>query len=185
MSRTLHLSIGADPEADGAVSRVLVLNASYEPLSLISVQRAVVLLLRQKAEAIENDLERYLRSERASLPVPLVIRLVHYVAIPRRLKIPLTRKTLLSRDEYTCQFCGTMTGPLTVDHVLPRSRGGMTSWENCVAACLRCNHRKGNKTPDEAGMRLSRSPRRPDFTHMAFIILGDARHNEIFQRYLY
>jgi len=167
------------------VSRVLVLNASFEPLSLISVQRAVVLLLREKAEAIENDISRFLHAERFSLPVPLVIRLVHYVPIPRRLKVPLTRKTLLSRDEYICQFCGTTVGPLTVDHVMPRSRGGATSWENCVAACLRCNHRKGNKTPEEAGMLLRKKPARPDFTHMAFVILGEARHNEVFQRYIY
>ncbi len=167
------------------MSRVLVLNASFEPLSLISVQRAVVLLLREKAEAIENDISRFLHAERFSLPVPLVIRLVHYVPIPRRLKVPLTRKTLLSRDEYICQFCGTTVGPLTVDHVMPRSRGGATSWENCVAACLRCNHRKGNKTPEEAGMLLRKKPARPDFTHMAFVILGEARHNEVFQRYIY
>jgi len=167
------------------VGRVLVLNASFEPLSLISVQRAVVLLLREKAEAIENDVSRYLRAERISLPVPLVIRLVQYVPIPRRLKVPMTRKTLLSRDQYTCQFCGTTQGPLTVDHVLPRSRGGLTSWENCVAACLRCNHKKGNKTPEEAGMHLLKKPTRPDFTHMAFVILGEARHNEVFQRYVY
>jgi len=167
------------------VGRVLVLNASFEPLSLISVQRAVVLLLREKAEAIENDVSRYMRAERFSLPMPLVIRLVHYVSIPRRLKAPLTRKTLLSRDEYTCQFCGTTAGPLTVDHVLPRSRGGQTSWENCVTACLRCNHRKGSKTPEEAAMHLRQKPVRPDFTHMAFVILGEARHNEVFQRYIY
>ena len=167
------------------MSRVLVLNASFEPLSLISVQRAVVLLLREKAEAIENDVSKCLHSERISFPVPLVIRLVHYVALPRRLKIPLTRKTLLSRDEYMCQFCGSTTGPLTIDHVLPRSRGGATSWENCVAACLRCNHRKGNKTPEEAGMHLRSRPKRPDFTHMAFVILGEARNNEVFQRYIF
>jgi 5-methylcytosine-specific restriction endonuclease McrA len=167
------------------VGRVLVLNASFEPLSLISVQRAIVLLLREKAEAIENDISRQLRAERVAFPVPLVIRLIHYVSIPRRLKIPLTRKTLLSRDEYTCQFCGTTAGPLTVDHVMPRSRGGQTSWENCVTACLRCNHRKGNKTPDEANMALRKKPARPDFTHMAFVILGEARHNEVFQRYIY
>ncbi len=167
------------------MGRVLVLNASFEPLSLISVQRAIVLLLREKAEAIENDISRQLRAERISFPVPLVIRLIHYVAIPRRLKAPLTRKTLLSRDEYTCQFCGSTAGPLTVDHVMPRSRGGQTSWENCVAACLRCNHRKGSKTPEEAGFILRKKPVRPDFTHMAFVILGEARHNEVFQRYIY
>jgi 5-methylcytosine-specific restriction endonuclease McrA len=167
------------------VGRVLVLNASFEPLSLISVQRAVVLLLREKAEAIENDVSRQLRAERISLPMPLVIRQVHYVPIPRRLRVPLTRKTLLSRDEYTCQFCGTTQGPLTVDHVIPRSRGGQTSWENCVAACLRCNHKKGNRLPEEIGMHLRRKPARPDFTLMAFVILGEARHNEVFQRYVY
>jgi 5-methylcytosine-specific restriction endonuclease McrA len=164
------------------MERVLVLNASYEPLSFISVRRAVILLLREKAEALETDISRHLRAERVAVPVPLVIRLVTYVRIPYRLTVPLTRRSLLSRDGHACQYCGTPDGPLTVDHVVPRSRGGQTTWENCVIACMRCNHRKGNRTPEEAGLRLSRPPRKP--AYVAVAILGEARGNDVWQRYV-
>jgi len=166
------------------MDRVLVLNASFEPLSLISLKRAVVLLLQEKAEVVETDVTRQLRAERVSLPVPLVIRLVHYVTIPFGLKVPLSRRGILARDEHTCQFCSATAGPLTVDHVLPRSRGGRTSWENCVAACKRCNHRKGDRTPEEAGMRLARKPGRPHFTRVAFVLMSEARSNDVFSRYM-
>ena len=117
--------------------------------------------------------------------MPVVIRLLNYVHVPyERFTVPLSRRTLINRDNHMCQFCGDTEGPLTIDHIMPRSRGGMTSWENCVAACLRCNHKKGNKMPEEIGMHLRRKPSRPDFTLMAFVILGEARHNEVFQRYV-
>jgi 5-methylcytosine-specific restriction endonuclease McrA len=164
------------------MERVLVLNASYEPLSFISVRRAVVLLLREKAEALETDIARHLHAEQVAVPVPLVIRLVTYVRIPYRLSVPLTRRALLSRDGHTCQYCGTPDGPLTVDHVVPRSRGGQTAWENCVVACARCNHRKGNQTPEEAGLRLRQPPRKP--AYVAVALLGEARGNDVWQRYI-
>lgn len=165
------------------MGRVLVLNASYEPLSFISVQRAIVLLLREKAEALEIDLARRMRSERNAFEVPLVIRLVTYVRIPHRLSIPLSRRTLLSRDGHICQYCGGSTDLLTIDHLIPRSRGGQTTWENCVIACMPCNHRKGNRTPEEANMVLRQKPVRP--TYVAVALLGEARHNEIWERYVY
>lgn len=150
---------------------VLVLNATYEPLSLVSVRRAIILLLREKAELVEAT-EQMLRSSRLSMPVPLVIRLTYYVRLPQR-RVPPTRNGVMLRDAYTCQYCGAMPGrdQLTVDHVVPRSRGGVRSWQNLVTACKPCNHRKGNRTPEEAKMRLRRKPFEP--TYMALVLLSN------------
>ncbi len=169
------------------MDRVLVLNASFEPLSVVSVKRAVVLLMASKAEVVEQDVARKLHSERVAIDVPLVIRLVQYVTIPRGLSAPFSRQALLARDEYTCQFCGTSVGPLTIEHLLPRSKGGQSSWENCVAACARCNHRKANRTLAEAGrigLVLRRTPTRPRFTRLAFVVLAEARGNDVFGKYI-
>jgi 5-methylcytosine-specific restriction endonuclease McrA len=166
-----------------AYSGVLVLNASYEPLNIVSVKRAIVLLLKEKAEVVEAAKAK-IRAERLALDLPLVIRLVTYVPLPRRLPLPLSRRTVLARDLYTCQYCGAQPGrsDLTVDHVLPRSRGGSTSWENVVTACGTCNRHKGNRTPDEADMRLLSAPSRPRF--IAVVLLGEAHAHEVWQKYL-
>lgn len=158
------------------MGQVLVLNATYEPLNVVSVKRAVVLLLKEKAELVEAA-EAKLRSESFYLPVPLVIRLVYFVKVPRRISLPVTRRGVLSRDHYTCQYCGA-TPPaknLTVDHVLPRSRGGTTSWENVAAACEKCNGRKGSRTPVEANMKLLTKPRRPRYIAIAALTSAEAR----------
>ncbi len=162
---------------------VLVLNASYEPLNIVSVKRAVVLLLKEKAELVEAA-KATVRAERIAVDWPLVIRLVAYVAVPRRLPLPLSRRTVLARDLYTCQYCGTQPArnELTVDHVLPRSRGGGTSWDNVVAACGPCNRHKGNRTPEEAGMRLLSTPSRPRF--IAVVLLTEASGHEVWKKYL-
>ena len=162
---------------------VLVLNASYEPLNIVSVKRAIVLLLKEKAELIEAATAK-VRAERTVLDWPLVIRLVTYVPLPRRLPLPLSRRTVLARDLYTCQYCGAEPGraELTVDHILPRSRGGLSTWENVVTACGACNRRKGNRTPEEAGMRLSSVPARPRF--IAVVLLGESHAHEVWQKYL-
>lgn len=151
--------------------QVLVLNASYEPLSLVSVRRAVVLLLREKAELLEVT-EQLLRSSRRAIPVPLVIRLVHFVRLPHR-KVPATRAAVMLRDAYTCQYCGATPGRqlLTVDHVVPRSRGGAHDWSNLVTACTRCNQKKGSLLPDEAKMQLVRRPFEPSY--MALVLLSN------------
>jgi 5-methylcytosine-specific restriction endonuclease McrA len=151
--------------------QVLVLNASYEPLSLVSVRRAVVLLLREKAELLDVT-QQMLRSSNHAMPVPLVIRLVHYVRLPHR-RVPSTRAAVMLRDAYTCQYCGEMPGRnhLTVDHVIPRSRGGGHGWENLVTACTRCNQRKGSLTPEEASMQLIHRPFEP--TYMALVLLSN------------
>ncbi len=162
---------------------VLVLNASYEPLNIVSVKRAIVLLLKEKAELVEAA-QAKIRAERLHMDVPLVIRLVTFVPIPRRLPLPLSRRTVLARDLYTCQYCGTQPGrtELTIDHVVPRSRGGGTNWENVVAACGPCNRRKGNRTPEEAAMRLLTMPGRPRF--VAVVMLGEASAHEVWNKYL-
>jgi 5-methylcytosine-specific restriction endonuclease McrA len=144
----------------GDSGRVLVLNASYEPLNVCSVRRAVVLILKEKAELLEQG-ERRLHSESLTLPHPVVIRLVTYVRVPRdRAKRRITRRAVFARDSWTCQYCGT-TSHLTVDHVIPRSRGGPSDWENIVTSCAPCNRRKGNRTPVETGVHPRRKPKAP------------------------
>jgi len=139
---------------------VLVLNATYEPINVCTVRRAVVLLLKEKAEVLEHaDWE--LHSATRSMSRPMVIRLVSYVRIPRdtqRRKI--TRRAVFARDNWTCQYCGAHSN-LTVDHVIPRSKGGGSSWDNIVASCAPCNRRKGNALPRQAGMQLQTQPRTP------------------------
>jgi 5-methylcytosine-specific restriction endonuclease McrA len=140
--------------------RVLVLNATFEPINVCTVRRAVVLLLKDKAEVIEHG-SWELRSESSSIARPIVIRLVTYVRIPReggRRKI--TRRAVFARDDWTCQYCGTRSN-LTVDHVIPRSKGGSSSWENIVASCAPCNRRKGDRMPRQANMHPRRAPRTP------------------------
>jgi len=165
------------------VSSVLVLNATYEPLSVVSVRRAIVLLLKEKAELVEAA-EAELRSARVRMPTPLVIRLVYYVRIPYRVSLPLTRRTVLARDHYTCQYCGQQPPrkDLTVDHVVPRSRGGHTAWENVVTACQCCNGHKGNRTPEEASMRLPSKPVRPRYVALAMVESPDAR--QVWRKYI-
>jgi 5-methylcytosine-specific restriction endonuclease McrA len=140
--------------------RVLVLNATYEPINVCTVRRAVVLLLKEKAEVIEHG-DWDLRSASQSIQRPVVIRLVTYVRIPRdthRRKI--TRRAVFARDDWTCQYCGSRSN-LTVDHVVPRSKGGGSTWDNIVASCAPCNRRKGNSLPRQVGMHLLKQPRTP------------------------
>lgn len=146
------------------MSKVLVLNASYEPLNICSWRRAIVLILKGKAESIEHN-GKVLHG---SLALPTVIRLRSYVKIPYK-EISLSRRNVLHRDNYTCQYCGERRHDLTIDHIVPRSRGGIDSWDNVVAACLKCNVKKGDRTPREAGLALLTTPRRPQ-SHVTFEI---------------
>lgn len=138
---------------------VLVLNASYEPINICAARRALVLVLKGVASAEEHT-PHQIRSARHAVPVPSVIRLLEYRRIPHQTRA-LSRKNILMRDRYTCQYCHRTlpSAELTLDHVVPRSRAGETTWENLVACCHACNNRKGNRTPEEAGMRLTRAPR--------------------------
>lgn len=140
---------------------VLVLNQDYRALTICSVERATVLVLLQKADLIEVLPEQFVRSPSLRLPWPSVVRLKGYAAVPFK-RILLSRKNVLRRDRYHCQYCGSRED-LTIDHILPKSRGGPDTWENLVTACVPCNNRKGNRTPDEAGMRLHRQPFRPSY----------------------
>ncbi len=163
---------------------MLVLNASYEPLQIISVRRAIVLLLQEKARVVEAA-ERQLRASGFSLDVPLVIRLVRYIRIPHRFKLPCSRRGILARDQETCQYCGIQPGRhnLTIDHVKPRSQGGTTVWENVVTACCDCNRKKGGRTPEQAGMLLRTTPRQPRY--VAFALLGELERHEVWRKYTY
>nr|WP_280234553.1 HNH endonuclease [Nocardia cyriacigeorgica] len=133
--------------------RVLLLNATYEPLTALSARRAVVLLICDKADTVHHDPEGpVLHSAGSSLTVPSVIRLRTYVRVPYRARVPMTRAALMQRDRYRCGYCGGKAE--TIDHVVPRSRGGEHSWENCVASCAPCNHRKADKLLSELGWTL-------------------------------
>jgi 5-methylcytosine-specific restriction endonuclease McrA len=142
------------------VSSVLVLNATYEPLNVTSVWRACSLILAEKAEIVEAHPERVIRSPSRILAHPVIIRLRKYVRIPRFGARRITRRAVFARDEFRCQYCGNGSS-LTVDHVVPRSRGGTSGWENIVTACAPCNLRKGDRLPHEAGMHPRSSPRTP------------------------
>src|SRR4029077_17462237 len=142
------------------VQQVLVLNASYEPLNVCSLRRAHVLVFKGKAEVIE-ELDRPLCSATAVYPWPHVIRLVNYVRVPRMVQRKISRRALFARDGWQCVYCGTTSGRLTLDHVIPRSRGGDSVWENVVTSCAPCNLKKGNRLLEEASMTLTRPPSPP------------------------
>jgi 5-methylcytosine-specific restriction endonuclease McrA len=142
------------------VQQVLVLNASYEPLNVCTVRRAHVLVYKGKAEVLE-ELDQPLRTSTAVFPWPHVIRLVNYVRVPRAIQRKISRRALFARDNWCCVYCGTANGRLTLDHVIPRSRGGESVWENVVTSCAPCNLRKGNRLPHEVSMQLPVPPRPP------------------------
>jgi 5-methylcytosine-specific restriction endonuclease McrA len=137
---------------------VLVLNASYEYLNVTTLRRAIKLLYKRKAEIVEAVSGESLLSISASHAMPSVIRMIYYIRRPFK-EVPLTRKNILERDGHVCQYCGKPGA--TVDHIMPRSRGGEDSWTNCVCACGFCNRKKNNQTPKEAGMVLRSHPRKP------------------------
>ncbi len=140
------------------MGRALLLNASFEPLCVVPMRRAVVLVLKEKAEIVaRNGAE--LRSERMAFPVPSVIRLHHFVRVPYRSRVPLSRRAVFARDGHRCQYCNRAAE--NIDHVVPRSRGGPHSWDNVVASCRACNARKEDRMLAESGLRLRRQPREP------------------------
>jgi 5-methylcytosine-specific restriction endonuclease McrA len=147
-------------------AKVLILNQNYEPMSVINVKKAIILLYLGKAELIAANDGKRVRSVSTSMPFPSIVRLSVYVKVPFK-KIILSRKNILRRDGHRCQYCGRTESALTVDHLMPVSRGGEDTWENLVCACVDCNNRKGDRTPDEARMALHRRPIRPN--HVTFI----------------
>jgi 5-methylcytosine-specific restriction endonuclease McrA len=159
-----------DGRRGGTGGRVLVLNASYEPINVCTVRRATVLLLKQRAEILEQG-RWSLHAESLTIPRPVVIRLITYVRIPRDAHSrKITRRAIFARDRWTCQYCGRGRGKLTIDHVIPRAKGGTSNWDNIVTCCAPCNRRKGDKLPLQADMHPREAPRPPSptiFVHVA------------------
>ncbi len=152
--------------------RALVLNATYEPLSIVSARRAMVLVLRAKADTIAAA-ENMWRSADSQFVVPSVVRLRNYVKVPYHRRVPLTRAAVFARDNHHCQYC---RGPAeSLDHVVPRAQGGPHTWENVVACCRRCNMRKGSRLPDQAGLKLTRTPTTPSYQGWLYAALSKTR----------
>jgi len=161
--------------------KVLVLNTTYEPLNVCSVRRALVLLLKDKAEILERT-GSALHSERSAYEIPLVIRLTTYVRIPRRAASSrISRRAVFARDKHRCQYCGSARH-LTVDHVVPRSRGGADTWDNLVTSCAPCNRKKADRPLHLAGLQLLRPPRPPG--PAAFVLLHVDHVHESWRPYL-
>ena len=161
---------------------VLVLNQTYEPLNICRVRRAIVLLYRGKAEMLENG-SGFIQSVSYTFPVPSVIRLAYWIKRPRP-QPKLTRLEVFHRDRYTCQYCGKETHQLTLDHVIPRHRGGDHNWGNVVSACVPCNRRKAGKTPEQARMRLLRRPSLPRGNILFYIPYHYLQTQSEWQKYL-
>ncbi len=158
------------------IAGCLALNASFEPLTMVPMRRALRLVIDGKAEIVESDAERVVRSERLALPRPVVIRLTRFVHVPRRFRRQVTNTFLFARDRYRCQYCGRSTADLkprealTRDHLIPLSRGGTNDWSNVVTACGPCNTRKANRLPEEIGMHPIVSPVEPHFVHLSWAV---------------
>lgn len=154
----------------------LALNASYEPLTMVPLHRALRLVIDGKAEIVEADRSRPVRSERLSLPRPAVIRLTRFIHVPPRFRKQVTNTFLFARDQYRCQYCGRPGNELrpreslTRDHVVPMSRGGRNVWQNVVTACSTCNTRKADRLPAEIGMHPLTPPSEPHFVHLAWAV---------------
>ena len=164
---------------------VLVLNATFEPINVTAVRRALVLLLKGVAQAEETN-HTEVHSTKKAIQVPSVIRLLSYRHIPQQSRA-LSRKNILLRDRNTCQYCATVlpSGELTLDHVIPRSRGGSSTWENLVACCHPCNRRKGNQFPLEVGMKLMREPRAFNLHTSRHIMRLMGRSDDKWRKYLF
>jgi len=164
----------------------LVLNATYEPLSIVPARRAACLVLAEKAEIVHDD-GTELHSARLNIPSPTVIRLRYVVKVPYQRVAALSRRAIFARDEHRCQYCGHRFPPsqLTFDHVVPVARGGHKGWDNIVTCCVTCNRRKGDRTPEEIGFRLVRKPRRPAALPSLTLSLGIQRAPESWRDYLF
>ena len=154
----------------------LALNASFEPLTMVPMRRALRLVIDGKAEIVEAETGKVVRSERLTFPKPAVIRLKAFVHVPRRFRRQVTNTFLFARDHYRCQYCGRTTSELrpreslTRDHLIPLSRGGSNDWTNVVTACSACNTRKANRLPNEIGMHPMHAPVEPHFVHLSWAV---------------
>ena len=162
---------------------VLVLNQSYEPLAVCRARRAIVLIFQGKAEMLEDGLG-YLHTIAAEVPIPSVIRLGQLVRRPRHER-KMTRHEIFNRDHYMCQYCGEQSRHLTLDHVMPRYRGGQHTWENVVSACAACNRKKAGKTLKEANMKLIRAPKPPTGSHLFVVPYQYLNKRDEWRKYFY
>ncbi len=160
----------------------MILNQSYEPLTVCNIKKAIVLIYLGKAELVVQDKRKELRSVSKTFPWPSIIRLSQFITLPYK-RVVLTRKNILRRDEYKCSYCGRGDLPLTIDHVVPKSKGGIDSWDNLVCACTFCNNKKGDRTPVEANMILLNRPFKP--SHIMFIKNVVGKLDENWKPYLY
>ena len=167
------------------MERVLLLNITYEPLKIINWKRAITLLFLEKVEVVE-EYGREIHSISFSIKLPAVVRLLRMVKRPKA-AVKFSRQNIYTRDKYRCQYCGEKFGSeeLTYDHVIPKSRGGLTEWKNIVTCCVECNRRKGGLTPKEASMRLIRKPYRPKWIPAVRITLGINNIPQSWRDYLY
>jgi len=162
---------------------VLVLNNNYQPLNVTNIRRAITLLYLGKAEVMHTDTGVF-RSEKCVMDVPTVVRLSNFVRRPMP-ALNVSRKSIFARDRHTCQYCGGSHVPLTVDHVIPKDQGGRTDWDNLVTCCTKCNNKKGNRTPQKAGMSLLRRPTRPKFIpYISYTKFLEALRNPHWRIYL-
>lgn len=159
-----------------------MLNQSYEPLSVCNIKKAFLLLYLGKAELIINDDRKSIRTIRRNYPWPSVIRIAKYINVPYK-RVVLTRRNILRRDGYKCAYCGRGDLPLTVDHIIPKARGGDDNWENLISACTKCNNKKGDRTPEEARMPLNIRPFKPN--HVMFIKNVVGKLDDKWKPYLY
>jgi 5-methylcytosine-specific restriction endonuclease McrA len=163
---------------------VLVLNSDYEPLNVCHVRRAIVLVYLGKADILHVDDGHCATTTEESFIMPSVVKLRSHVKRPIP-ELKLSRRTIFARDNYTCQYCGSTTKDLTIDHVIPKRAGGKASWDNLVTCCRRCNIKKSDKLAHQMGMKLARPPRRPRYTpyiSLTKYLLG--RKNEVWKDYL-
>jgi len=168
------------------MEQTLLLNATFEPLKVISWQRAMTLFVSGRAEIIETH-EREVRAVTFSFKLPSIVRLLRFVKVRNLHQVKFSRANIYVRDEYTCQYCAAVFAPedLTFDHVVPVSQGGRRSWENIVTACMPCNRRKDDRTPERAGMTLLRAPRRPSASARFRATIGFRKTPEAWRDYLY
>lgn len=166
--------------------RTLLLNSTFEPLRVISWQRAVVLLFEEKVEVVEEYDDFALKSVSVTIKCPAVVRLLKFVN-GRKHRVKFSRVNVFSRDNYTCQYCGSQPGTpnLTYDHVLPRSKGGKTVWENIVTCCVPCNSKKADRTPEQARMRLLSKPRKPGYTAQRKLVFAIPKTPALWRDWLY
>jgi len=181
MQREAFLDENRVPERYGLEGKVLVLNQSYEPVSVCSPKKAIILLFMMKAELVAPRENYYFRSVNQTFQLPSVIKLTRYIRIPFK-QVELSRKNVMRRDGLSCQYCGNRT-TLTIDHIVPRSRGGADTWENLVTACVACNNKKGNRTPEEAKMPLLSKPKKP--SHIVYLKQYIGKFDESWKPFLF